>query len=136
MSRKENPKTVGERSEACVLAALLKAGQVVLLPFGDNQRYDLVIDDGGVFQRIQCKTGRLRDGVIVFQPGSCAGGKGRRRGYRGQADLFGVYCPELDSVYLVPLTDVDAVNTAHLRIDPPKDGRNRTVRWAKDYLLS
>jgi PD-(D/E)XK endonuclease len=35
-----NPKMIGEISEAQVLAAFLQAGEVVLLPSGDNQRYD------------------------------------------------------------------------------------------------
>lgn len=39
-----NSKSIGERSEAMALAHFLQLGWVVLLPFGDNQRYDLVID--------------------------------------------------------------------------------------------
>ena len=35
-------KTAGEITEAVVLAEFLKAGFPVLVPFGDNLRYDLV----------------------------------------------------------------------------------------------
>jgi hypothetical protein len=42
---KNNTKEVGERSEAQIIAKLLRDGKnVVLLPFGDNQRYDLVLE--------------------------------------------------------------------------------------------
>ena len=61
-----NTKDVGERSEAQVLAALLKLGKVVLMPYGDNQRYDFVVEDGGEFIRVQCKTGKLKDGRVNF----------------------------------------------------------------------
>ena len=44
-------------------AALIEAGYAVSKPFGENQRYDLVIDDGETLARVQVKTGRLRNGV-------------------------------------------------------------------------
>lgn len=133
--KREHPKVIGERSEACLLAGLLKAGKVVLIPFGDNQRYDLVIDEQGEFHRIQVKTGRLKNGVVAFQPGSRAGGKGKRKGYHGQADLFGIYCPDNDRIYLVPVNDLAATNLVHLRIDMPKGNQRKNINWAKDYEL-
>ena len=38
------------------MLALHEAGCAVFLPFGENTRYDLVIDDGVSLQRVQCKT--------------------------------------------------------------------------------
>jgi hypothetical protein len=38
----------------------------VSIPFGTNQRYDLIVDLGDRLVRVQCKTGRLRDGTIKF----------------------------------------------------------------------
>ena len=39
----------------------------MLIPFGDNQRYDLVVEREGNFVRVQCKTGRVRkEGQILF----------------------------------------------------------------------
>jgi len=61
-----HPKAVGEKTEAIIIAELIKKDYVVLLPFGDNQRYDLVIHHNNEFIRVQCKTGRLRNGAIVF----------------------------------------------------------------------
>lgn len=131
---KENPKTIGERSEAVILAKLLLRGEVVLQPFGDNQRYDLVIDRDGVFVRIQCKTGRLVNGAVRFSCCSNAGGNGRRD-YRGQIDFFAVYCPDNDSVYFVPVDDAP-LQTAHLRIEDTKlRGPKTNLRWAREYMI-
>ena len=49
------------------MAKLLEVGYGVLMPFGDNRRYDLVIEDAdGSFFRIQCKTARLmKDGAYI-----------------------------------------------------------------------
>lgn len=55
-----NSKSVGEITEGIVLAKMLRLGYVALIPFGNNQRYDLVVDKGdGAFIRGQCKTGEI-----------------------------------------------------------------------------
>jgi hypothetical protein len=58
-TRTSHPVDVGARTEAIILAELTNRGYRVLLPFGYNQRYDLVLEIDGSFG-VQCKTGRLR----------------------------------------------------------------------------
>jgi hypothetical protein len=48
---------VGLRTEAAVVAHLLRRGVKVLQPNGFNHRYDLVLDLDGEFVRAQIKTG-------------------------------------------------------------------------------
>jgi PD-(D/E)XK endonuclease len=52
----EHPKDVGDKSTLAIMLALRERGYWVLVPFGENTRYDLVIDDGCALQRVQCKT--------------------------------------------------------------------------------
>ena len=61
-----HPKDVGDRTQLCVMVALRELGYAVSVPFGENTRYDLVVDDGETLQRVQCKTGRLRGGAVRF----------------------------------------------------------------------
>jgi hypothetical protein len=95
---REHPKDVGDKTALAVMLALRMAGFTVLAPFGENTRYDLVIDDGMRFARIQCKTGRLRRGAIQFNVCSTYGHHRRtgnaRRCYDGEVDYFAVYCRE------------------------------------------
>ena len=126
-----SPAIVGERSEAAILAALLASGKRVLMPFGHSHRYDLVIDDGGSFTRVQCKTGRLHRGAIRFN--ACSN-NGRRRGYAGDADVFAVYCPALREVYVVPVDHVGAAEGV-LRYAPAANGQTAGIRHASDYVL-
>ena len=90
----DHPVDVGLRTEAAVLGRLVKVGYRVLVPFGVNQRYDLVIDVDGQFVRAQCKTGRMRNGVITFNTRSVRTNTRRTifREYQGEADVFLVYC--------------------------------------------
>ena len=118
-----------------VLAALLRAGKTVLQPFGDNQRYDIVIDEGGKFFRIQCKTGRVRDGAIRFSTCSVRYDQSARS-YVGEIELFGVYCPETDKVYLVPIAEASTITETSLRTEAPKNGQKARIRMAKDFELT
>ncbi|MGH2808346.1 MAG: group I intron-associated PD-(D/E)XK endonuclease [Actinomycetota bacterium] len=131
-------KTVGDQTEAMVMARLLQVYPAVLLPFGENQRYDLVVDDGEKFLKIQCKTGRLQAGAISFPVCSTSyltradGARPRHVPYEDAVDAFGVYCPETDSVYLVPVSEVGA-RACSLRVDPPRNNQSKKVRWASDF---
>ncbi len=134
---KHDNKSVGERSEAIILAELSKVGYAVLIPFGENHRYDLVIDEGdGKFCRLQCKTGCLTQGCIDFSTASCYNhhNRGGRRDYRGQIDYFAVYSPDTMKVYLVPVDHVP-LTEGRLSLEPTKNNQEKNVRWAKDYEL-
>ena len=65
-TKSSHPVDVGQRSEAAVLAAFVKHGYRVLTPFGVNHRYDFALDTGDRFLRVQCKTGRLKNGAVCF----------------------------------------------------------------------
>lgn len=129
-----NTKAKGEISEGHVIAHLLKRGFSVSMPFGDNQRYDLILDDGNRLWRVQVKTARRCDGGIIFQTASVNGFTGVRRTYAGQIDLFLVYSPDLNKVYRIPVEECGAYNFK-LRTEPTKGGPSSTVKWAKDYEL-
>jgi hypothetical protein len=126
--------SVGNKTEAMVLAALVRAGYRPLIPFGGGYPYDIALDDGGQLIRVQCKTGRLLKEGVVFFPTAIWCRNMSYRSYRGDVDLFGVFCPDTEQVYLVPIADVPE-KAASLRVVPPKNGQTRGVRWAKDYVI-
>jgi len=57
--------TRGNAAEAAILAALVRRGHEVLLPFGSGQPYDLVVDLQGAFLRVQCKRAWRRGGCMI-----------------------------------------------------------------------
>jgi hypothetical protein len=133
---KRNTKRKGDLSELRVMHDLVRAGYLVSVPFGEDHRYDLVIEKDGKFESVQVKTGRLRNGVVLF---NCYSSHTHRGGaacrmYTGEIDYFGVYCPDLDSTYLIPIAELP-VQQGMLRVEPSKNGRWRRLRWADRYLL-
>jgi PD-(D/E)XK endonuclease len=136
----EHPKAIGDRSTLAIMLALYDVGFKVLLPFGENARYDLVIDDGSSLRRVQCKTGRLRQGAVKFA--ACSTNihhKSRsspHRSYQDEVDAFAIYCPETAGVYLIPIDDLAVNRQGSLRIDTPKNNQKRFVRFGVDYEVS
>jgi hypothetical protein len=135
-----HPKEIGDRTTLAAMLALEAAGFKLLLPFGENIRYDLVIDDGSRLARVQCKTGRLRQGAVRFAVCSCYGHHlhpdTARRDYHGQIDYFAIHCPEIDSVYLVPIEALSVKTEASLRVEPTRNGQRRGIRMAADYEIA
>jgi hypothetical protein len=109
------------------------------VPFGENTRYDLILDDAGRLFRVQCKTGRIRFGTVEFSTASShahhPNEKPGQRHYQGQVDLFAVHCRQTQGVYLVPI-DRLPLDRAYLRIEPPRNGQRRRIRLAEDYEIA
>jgi hypothetical protein len=121
------------------MIALREAGYGVLLPFGENTRYDLVIERDGELRRVQCKTGRLLGGVVEFRTASSyyhhPHPKMPAKTYIGQVDLFAVYCRETAGVYLIPIDDLAVQRQASLRVAPARNNQIGRTRRADVYEI-
>lgn len=127
-----NSKTVGDISVAKILSYLVSKHYTVLIPFGDNNRYDLVIEDGGKFIRIQCKTAWLKDNVIMFNACSNNSFTSKKRRYDGEIDYFYIYSPDTDKIYCMKIDDIKT-NIPSLRLLPPKNNQIKGIKFASDY---
>lgn len=118
-------KSIGELSELIVALSLSRAGYFVSKPLGESTRYDLVIDKDGKLSRVQVKTGRLRNGVILFNTYSTRYHRkgGTCKSYKDDVDFFGIYCPELHSVYLI----LDRRYVEAQRYDPRHGNEKQTA---------
>ena len=79
----------GDLTVAMLTARFLKLGYAVLKPVTELSRYDLVIDRGKGFERVQCKTARSKGGAIIFNTCSSLrhhGKGGGRSSYIGQCE--------------------------------------------------
>ncbi|HEX5448548.1 MAG TPA: group I intron-associated PD-(D/E)XK endonuclease [Gaiellaceae bacterium] len=136
----ENPKVVGDRSLMMIAVALEARGFDVFLPMHENTRVDLISSDGHHLRKVQCKTGRLRNGCVLFATCSTYGHhpnpKILKRPYHGEIDDFAVYCPELGSVYVIPIEDVPTRTAASLRIERPRNNQTKRIRLAGAYEIA
>ena len=132
---KQNTKTKGNKAEVSVLAEFVKNNIPVLLPFGDNEKYDLVIEINKEFKSIQVKHGRIRNGCIIADIRHRIGVKRiSYETYFNKIDIIAIWCEDNDKIYLVSVQDFGNKTHARLRIDNPKNNSCISkVYWAKDY---
>ena len=112
----------------------------ILVPFGENTRYDLAIDNGSGLRRVQCKSGRFQKGAVVFATCSSyahhPNPKLLKRDYLGQVEDFAVYCHELRTVYLIPIDDVPTTREARLRVTRARNNQHDKIRFAAAYEIA
>ncbi len=132
-TRALTPSEIGARAEAAVASALIRAGRSVFLPvFGINSRIDLVYADTDRLVSVQCKTARISGEVLLFH--TCSHTNYVRRDYSDQVDVFGIYSPARNLVYLVPTSELPRTGGT-LRLAPARNGQRKRIMWADDYVL-
>ena len=71
----KNTKSLGDLGEAFVLAECIKRGLNVSTPFGDNAKYDCIIEEvDGSLSKVQVKTTTPKDGCLLFSLSSAVKG--------------------------------------------------------------
>jgi hypothetical protein len=116
-----NTKDRGDETEAKVIHELIARGYSVSVPFGDNDKYDLIVDDGRSLLRVQCKTGWIEDECVRFKTASktTVDGEVRRTDYEGEIEAFAIRCKDTGTLYWVPEKESGRKNT-YLRVSDPK----------------
>jgi hypothetical protein len=128
----------GNIAELEIALASERAGIVAYKPVGEHGRTDLVLEIGGMLQRIQCKWGRLSDDqrLITVQVSGCRltpSGYVRSPYTADEVDFVGVYCGGTDRCYLLPQRLFVAKSVVHLRLVPAKNGQRSCINLAEQY---
>lgn len=139
LGKMEENARIGLAAYTAILHKLVSRGLEVLQPLGDHLRYDLAYywEETGELIRVQCKAGRYDHdkGCVFFKNFNRTGGRSGRRKYVGDAEYFGVYCAELNKVYLVPIDIATYAGEVGLRVDPSKNNQRKKVIWAQNYEI-
>jgi hypothetical protein len=131
--------TKGAIAEAAITAAAVELGLVVLRPFPEGRRYDLVIDTGPRLLRVQCKWGRLKGAVIVVILATCRytprAGYVRTKYTAEDIDGVAVYCHGLKRCYYLPIESVAGRSAIHLRVGPAANHQETAINFADQYAF-
>jgi prevent-host-death family protein len=126
----------GAMAEMAIAKAAVELGFEVWRPLVEGRRYDLIIDTGPDLHRVQCKCASRKGDVIVVRTST------RRltpRGYvqttyhAGEIDGFGVYCPELERCFWLPILEFAGKSQVHLRLNPARNRQRAWLIWADEY---
>lgn len=131
-----NSKMKGQLSEARTLYEFQKYGVPVCVPWGDNERYDLIAEFDGKFNRIQVKTANEEvNGSIVCYTRSSTNHTTNKvlATYEEDVDYFVFVNQTHDWLALVPISEIGNQKSINLRIDPPLSNNGKVVRYFQDY---
>ncbi|MEK6727298.1 MAG: group I intron-associated PD-(D/E)XK endonuclease [Candidatus Omnitrophota bacterium] len=125
-------KQKGDIAEAFIVYSLKQNGFNVLLPWGEDNRYDLVSEKNGVFKRIQVKYATPKDGTVEVRMRSCNNYNIIHYSPK-DIDIIAVFSPKENKVYFVPLNGFKNKSTCKLRISPTKNKQKKLVIMASKY---
>ncbi len=128
-------KDTGDETEAAIISQLITLGYSVSIPFGDNDRYDLIVDDGTDLFRIQCKTAwQNKPQTIRFNTHSqtTKNGAYHEHTYDDEIDGFLVRYPDQEQLFWIPIEDATA-QKMELRYEASID--HPSINWAADYVF-
>ena len=133
-----NSKSIGNIGEAKVLCKFVELGIPVYIPFGDNEKSDLIADFNGKLNRIQVKTSLIaEDGKMIFDLTSST--FHRKNGVRhiyssDEIDYFACYNIERDKIFLIPI-DKAPKTSIHVRYEKPKNNQTKGIIFEEQYLI-
>ena len=133
MVRGGNSKDVGDLTELKTIGKFISGGYQVAIPFGDNSKYDLILDDDGEFYRVQCKTSwTCADGGFMFNTHSqtTRNGEYHETTYGNDIDAFAVYYPENGKLYWI---EPEAATSKKRTLRSSAKSDHTSIYWAADY---
>jgi prevent-host-death family protein len=133
-----DPNHKGNVAELAIATEAARLGLSVLKPLTEHEPYDLVLGIAGRLLRVQCKWASRKDNVVaVSLARSRRGPDGfiRRNYSAAEVDAIGVYCPDLDQCFLIPIEDVDQRWAIQLRLAPTRNGQRAALHFADEYRL-
>ena len=125
-------KQKGDIAEAFVTYILKREGFNVLIPWGEDSRYDLVSEKNGIFKRVQVKYVTSKNGALKVSLRS-SNNYNIIHYSQKDIDIIAAYCLELNKVYFIPLNKIKNRNACFLRLSPAKNKQEKHIILASNY---
>lgn len=134
-----NTKKVGNLTELQCATRLYEIGCAVSIPFGNSERYDLIIDWNNKLYKVQVKHANEHldeSGTIDYITFECRWQGHNSTGYTQHkysaedTDFFATFYN--NECYLVPQAECSNVKT--LRLKPPKNNQKKGISFLENYV--
>ena len=125
-------KQKGDIAEAFITFTLKQHGFNVLLPWGEDVRYDLVAEKNGVFKRIQVKYVTPKNSVLEVAMRSSNNHSVKPYSEK-EVDVVAAFCPKQEKAYFIPVNKTSNKRVCKLRLEPTKNKQQKKVTMASEY---
>ena len=134
----ENTKKLGNLTELQCMTYLYGLGYSISIPFGNADKYDLILDIDGKLYKIQVKHSSEyidSNGEVEYIKFKCTWQSHNTTGYsrnkyqENEVDFFATFYN--GQCYLVPVSECSIEK--RLRIKPPKNNQQKGISFLEDY---
>lgn len=130
-----NTKEIGNLTELQCITGLYELGCDISIPFGNSQKYDLIMDYKGHLYKVQVKHSKDHEGeYLTFKTrwqGHNASGYTQTSYTKNDIDFFATWYNGI--IYLIPVEECSGAEKS-LRLVPTKNGQVKGINFAKDYI--
>ena len=99
----------GDSAELRFMLLNHELGYIVSKPFGDNAKYDLIVDTGNILERIQIKSTSRKDtssGMDCYNCLVCSGKDSKYQYTEKDIDYLAVYVIPENAWYKIPVKEI------------------------------
>lgn len=131
-------KAQGELTELMFYTLAYRKGWIVSKPFGDNARYDFIVDATGRLSRVQVKSTSVKDHTGRHDRYTAViahGCKGKLRYTKNDVDLIAVYVIPENAWYIIPIAELGGSIKINIRpFSPNSKGKYERFKEAWDLF--
>lgn len=131
-------KEKGNITELKCALAFMEIGYKVSFPYGEDCKYDMIVDTGKNLYRVQCKTSsplpREEDGFKFKTRSVVLTTKGMKASSYSEENIDFFATVYKDKCYIIPVDDCGP-NEKTLRFCYPRNGQKKGISLANDYEL-
>lgn len=134
-----NSKDKGNISEAFFLANMLQNECIVSKPFGDNARYDFIVDYNHKLFKFQVKycDYKTENNSILCPCSSSTNHTTNKKlkSYKNDVDYMAFFLKEYNEIIIIPIEEIQDQQSITLRKTRTNNHQEKGVHYIEDYSL-
>lgn len=130
-----NTKQVGSVTELECITYFMKLGYNVSIPFGENSKYDFILDVGNKLLKIQCKTcraGRTYNSIVISAQSHHKNSISNKVANYSVTDIDYFATFYQDNCYLIPV-EICLSSYKQFNLGHTKNNQTKNVNFLYDY---
>ena len=138
MSKLFNEKQIkGITTELFCSLKFVELGYIVSIPYGNNSRYDLLVDTGKNFYRVQCKTASLNNNgsYTINTSNSVSTTTQRRTKHYTKNEIDFIASIINNQLVIIPVEMIETSKSKVFRTELPKYGSKSTCNLIQDFTV-
>lgn len=127
----------GITTELIVAQKLIEQGYIVSIPYGNNSRYDMIVDTDNDCYRVQVKHASLNNNgsYTVNTSNTAITTHGNSRKYYTKADIDYIITIIQDQLVVIPVEMIEHSQSKIFRVELPTKGTKSNCNLIQDYTV-